>query len=174
MQAEDALVALGEVAAAFAGFSGVVAALGTRSVSEWPAAARFRFANLLVISVAAALFAFLPVALGQFPVASRVVWGWSSATLCLFAGSLLVSRWAEGRRIGAKEPASLRLWVAISFLVILTSVGTIQIANVAAWPWKRSGAPYVAGVFGLLVLSGLQFISLALASAPAEPADPPA
>lgn len=165
MQPEEALISLGEVAAAFAGFSGVVAALGASSVSELPAPARFRFANLLVVSVGAALFAFLPVALDQFSPSSRAVWGWSSGFLCLFTGSLLAFRMRPGRRIQRAQPGSLRLWVAALWIGILVSVTTTQVANIAEWPMERGGASYVAGIFGLLVLSGLQFISLALPAA---------
>ena len=45
---------------------------------------------------------------------------------------------------------------------VLSGVCLLQLANVVEWPWSRSGAAYVAGVFGLLLVSGLQFISLAL------------
>jgi hypothetical protein len=77
----DTLVALGEVSAAFAGFSGIVAALGYRSPSEWSATAQFRFANLLSFAVAASLLAFFPIVLA---ISDSTVWAWSSAALGLF------------------------------------------------------------------------------------------
>ena len=171
MLPEDALIALGEVAAAFAGFSGVVGALGARSVPELSSAARFRFTNLLVVSVAAALFAFVPVVLSQFTATSQVIWGWSSASLCLFAGTLFFVRWPEGRRLGRAQPGSLRTWVAFCWMLVLALVTAAQLSNLAAWPTARGGALYVAGVFGLLALSGLQFISLALPGELAEQSD---
>lgn len=162
MQPNDALVTLGEVAAAFAGFSGVVAALGVKSLAAMPAVHRFRFANLLVISVGAALFSFLPVVLGQFPVGSRTVWGSSSLLLAIFAGTLVITRWRAGLRLGPMTSGPLNLWMAICWIVALSTVFLFQVANLVEWPWSRTGAPYVAGIFGLLLLSGLQFISLAL------------
>ena len=80
----DTLVALAEVAAAFAGFSGVVAAFGHRSPSDWSAVARFRFENLLTVAVASSILAFLPVVLAHFSIAPVRVWAWSGAALALF------------------------------------------------------------------------------------------
>jgi hypothetical protein len=169
----DALLALGEVAAAFAGFSGVVAALGVKSLASMPALHRFRFANLLMISVGAALFAFLPVVLDQFSVDPGTVWASSSLFLALFAGSLLVTRWRAGLRLGPLTSGPLNLWMALCWIVSLSAVLLLQVANLAEWPWSRAGAPYVAGVFGLLFLSGLQFISLALPRHASDPRGEP-
>jgi len=162
VQPEDVLTTLGEVAAAFAGFSGVVAALGAKSLSELPALHRFRFANLLVVSVAAALFAFVPVILEQFPIGASAMWASSSAFLAVFAGTLLFARWRAGLRLGSLTRGPINLWMATCWVGVLSGVCLLQLANVVEWPWSRSGAAYVAGVFGLLLVSGLQFISLAL------------
>ena len=159
MHPEDLLTSLGEVAAAFAGFSGVVAALGAKSLTELPALHRFRFANLLVVSVGAALFAFLPAVLEQLATGSSAVWALSSALLALFTGALLFTRWRAGLRL---TKGSLNLWMATSWVGVLSAVSLLQLATLIGWPSARSGAAYVAGVFGLLLLSGLQFISLAL------------
>lgn len=164
MQPEDVLTTLGEVAAAFAGFSGLVAALGVKSLAELPALHRFRFANLLVVSVGAALFAFLPVVLEQFPIGSSAVWASSSALLALFAGTLLFARWRAGLRLGPLNRGPLNLWMVTCWVGVLSAVCLLQLANIIERPSSRSGAAYVAGVFGLLLLSGLQFISLALPS----------
>jgi hypothetical protein len=80
----DTLVALAEVSAAFAGFSGIVAALGYRSPSEWSATAQFRFANLLSFAVAASLLAFSPIVLVHSAISDSTVWAWSSPVLGLF------------------------------------------------------------------------------------------
>lgn len=172
IHSEEVLLGLGEVAAAFAGFSGVVAALGSRSVSELPAATRFRYANLLIASVAASLFAFVPVVMGQFPVAPETVWATSSTALGIFCVAFLVVRWRTGGRLPAAQAGSLRLWMAVLFGSVLGAVSLLQAANAAGWPLERSGGPYAVGVLGLLALSGFQFILLALPSVPSEPHDP--
>jgi hypothetical protein len=164
VDAAETLTTLAEVAAAFAGFSGVVAALGVKSLSELPPLHRFRFANLLVVSVGAALFAFLPVVLQQFPIGSSAVWASSSGMLSIFAGTLLFARWRAGLRLGALGKGPLNLWMAICWIATLSAVCLLQLSGLLEWPWARGGSAYVAGVFGLLFLSGLQFISLALPS----------
>jgi len=173
MDPHDTLATLAEVAAAFAGFSGVVAALGVRSLSEIRALDRFRFANLLVVSVGAALFAFLPIVLQQFPIGSSAVWASSSALLAVFAVALLLKRWRAGLQLGPMTRGPLNLWMVTCWIGALSAICLLQLANIFEWPGSRSGAAYVAGVFGLLLLSGLQFISLALPSqAPDSPRDP--
>ncbi len=160
METEDLLVSLGEVAAAFAGFSGVVGALGAQSVSELPAFTRFRFANMLVTSVAAALFAFLPVVLSRFPAIGSAAWGWSSLTLGAFAGVFFFLRLRAGRRTVDREeirPRFAYVWMLTLLLVLLT-----QIAGLASRSEAICAASYALGVFGLLVLSGMQFVTLVL------------
>jgi len=170
VQPNEALATLGEVAAAFAGFSGVVAVLGVESLAALPGLHRFRFANLLMTSVGAALLAFLPVVLGQFSIGAGTIWASSSLLMAVFAGSLLVTRWRAGLRLGRLNSGLLNLWMALCWLVALSAVLLLQVANLVEWPLARSGAPYVAGVFGLLFLSGLQFISIAL---PRDASDAP-
>ena len=169
IQAEDALVGLGEVAAAFAGFSGVVAALGARSVAEWSRAFRFRFTILLVSSVGSALFAFLPIVLGLFPVATETVWVWSSVLFGFFCFVFLASCWRRGRRVAAIEPKGLSLWVAVVSVASIFLAAVLQLGNVAAWPFEPGAPPFVGGILSLLVLSSIMFILLALDSGPVEP-----
>jgi len=168
MQPEDILTGLGDTAAVFAGFSGIVAALGARSVTELPPVSRFRFSNLLVISVSTCLLAFAPLVLGAFSLASSLIWAWSSAALALFALLFLIVRNTTRRRIRAAQVTSGRPWMAVFSISVLVSVGVTQCANTIGWPLSRGAALYVAGLFGLLILSGLQFILLALDSAPVE------
>jgi hypothetical protein len=52
--------------------------------------------------------------------------------------------------------------MVVCWFAALSAVCLLQLANLTEWPWSRAGAFYVAGVFCLLLLSGLQFISLAL------------
>jgi hypothetical protein len=168
MQPEDILAGLGETAAVFAGFSGIVVALGARSVTELSPVSRFRFANLLVISVSTSLLAFAPLVLGAFSLASSLIWAWSSATLGLFALLFLIARSAMARRIRAAQITMGRSWMAVLSVCILASICVAQCLNTIGWPLDRGAALYVTGLFGLLILSGLQFILLALDSTPAE------
>jgi hypothetical protein len=157
----ETLIALGEVAAAFAGFSGVVAAFGHRTPTEWSEAARFRFENLLTVSVAASILAFLPVVLTQFSISAARAWAGSSAALGLFCGTFLLQTYGRGRRINKRQ---LKRWRAIIWMSGMAGVAIAQLANLLVSGESRGGAPYVAGILVLLAISGLQFIFLALSS----------
>ncbi|MGH0029316.1 MAG: hypothetical protein ACQGVC_05970 [Myxococcota bacterium] len=159
MAPEEVLVALGEVAAAFAGFTGVVGALGARSLSDLPSFVRFRFANLLIVSVAATLFAFLPVLLAQVDALGRAAWSGSSVSLGVFAVLFFYVRLREGLRLDRR---SIRPRLALVWMLLLLAVAASQLVGVVAVPAEGAGALYASGVFGLLVLSALQFVSLAL------------
>jgi hypothetical protein len=166
IQAEDALVGIGEVAAAFAGFSGVVAALGARSVAEWTPAFRFRFTNLLISSVGSALFAFVPIVLGLFPISTSAVWVWSSISLGSFSLIFLASAGRRGLRVIAIEPEGLSAWAGVVSGAAMALAAIFQLGNLAAWPIETGAPPFVAGILALMVLSGIQFILLALDSGP--------
>jgi hypothetical protein len=166
MQPEDILVALGETGAVFAGFGGIVAALGARSVTELPPIDRFRFSNLLVISVSACLLAFLPIVLEEVVEDPSTMWNISTATLALFALIFLLKSAGGARRIGALRGQRGRLWMAVLSVSVLAAIFVIQSASLIGWPRGHDSAVYVAGIFGLLILSGLQFILLALDATP--------
>lgn len=166
MQPEDALVALGQTGAVFAGFSGIVAVLGIRSVTELGPLERFRFSNLLVISVAACLLAFAPLVLDQFDLDSSSSWAYSSAAMALFALIFLMSRSRAARRMRALQPRWGQPWMAVLSVAVLAGLVVSQSANAMGWVLERSAAVYVSGIFALLVLSGLQFVLLALDATP--------
>jgi hypothetical protein len=170
MGTEDLLVSLGEVAAAFAGFSGVVGALGARSVSDLSVFTRFRFANMLITSVGAALFAFLPVVLAQFPMIAPAAWVGSSVALGSFSGLFFLLRLRAGRRAGSMDPGAVRRLFAVIWMIVLLLVLVTQVLGLTlgSGPDGLVQPAYALGVFGLLALSGLQFITLALPRTPAE------
>jgi len=169
MTAAEALISLGQVGAAFAGFSGIVAALGARSVSNLHAATRFRLRNLLVMSVGASLFAFVPIVLGVADLESSTIWALSSVLFGTFTLWHLGFNLGAYRRIRVQSSSSLRPSMAVLSFSIHALISSALFANALGWPFGRSGLPYVCSVFGLLVLSGVQFILLALDSATNEP-----
>jgi len=163
----ETLIALAEVAAAFAGFSGVVAAFGHRSPSEWSVATRFRFENLLTVSVAASLFAFLPVVLAHLSFSPRVGWSWSGGALASFCIVFLAQTFRRGLEVRAGG-GGLRRWIAIVWSAGMTGVALAQLVALMA-PAESAGGLYVAGILVLLAISGLQFIVMALDSTSTGP-----
>jgi hypothetical protein len=169
VRAEDVLLTLAQIAAAFAGFGGIVAALGARSIGELSIAARFRFRNLLIVSIGASLFALVPVMIDVAGAGASLVWALSSVGLGLCTlGNLLAARRAA-RRVFLLNPKLLRPWMALLSTSVQTGICIAQIANVIGWPFGRGGMPYVSSIFALLVLAGIQFVLLALDSTPRGP-----
>ena len=169
MRAEDVLITLAQIAAAFAGFGGIVGALGVRSIGELSLATRFRFGNLLVMSIGAALFALVPLVLDLAGVETALVWALSSAVLGLFTlGHVVVGR-RRARRAFSLNPRLLRRWMQVLSVGVHICICVAQLANVLGWPFGRSGMAYVSSIFALLVLAGIQFVLLALDSTPSDP-----
>ena len=169
MQAEDVLITLAQIAAAFAGFSGIVAALGARSIGDLSIATRFRFANLLVMSVGSSLFALVPVVLVVAGAGMPFVWALSSAVLGLFTLGYALAAARAARRALSPNPRLLRPWMAVLAVGVQTFVCITQFVNVLGWPFGRGGMLYVSSIFALLVLAGVQFVLLALDSTPSDP-----
>jgi hypothetical protein len=155
------------VAAAFAGFSGVVAAFGHRSPAEWSLATRFRFENLLTVSVAASLFAFLPVVLSHLSLSARAVRSWSGGALAFFCVVFFVQTFRRGLEVRSKG-GTLRRWIAIIWSGGMMGVALAQLVGFLV-PAQTAIGLYVAGILVLLSISGLQFIVLALDSASKDP-----
>jgi hypothetical protein len=151
------------VAAAFAGFSGIVAALGRRSPRDWSATARFRFANLLSLTVATSILAFLPVALAHFPISASTAWTSASFVLALFCVFFFTHIFRRFRAINAAQAGEIRRWMGVVWFGGMGGVAIAQLTAVAGFP-QSLGAAYVAGILVLLTVSGLQFALLAFSS----------
>src|SRR6267378_35434 len=55
------LLGIADVASTFAGFAGVVATFGRRAQGKWLPEERFRLINIIVLSLVACLFSFVPL-----------------------------------------------------------------------------------------------------------------
>ena len=156
---ESLLIGLAEVAIAFAGFSGVVAALSGKT--NWSEADRFRFTNLLLISIAAAFFSFLPMIVDSYgldEVQNRLL---VSALLATFSIVLFVNRALKGLQIRRKF-GELNTIVASVFAFSLTTIFAAQI--VGYFHPEIAAATYVTGVLMLILLAATQFVYLVLDS----------
>ena len=92
MQGADVLIVFAEVAAAFAGFAGVVVVFGRRDRAWAPNdALRFRF--MLENSLFTVAFALLPFLFHHLGASPRLTWGTCSGLLFLmFVRNLLAAR----------------------------------------------------------------------------------
>jgi len=161
MHGSDVLQTMAQIAVAFAGFSGIVAAFNQQG-DRWGAADRMRVRSLIVASLAAMFFALLPSGLDVTELAERSIWRTSSAALGLFmvvgqAGGL----WMMAR-MPSEERAQFPRIIAIIVIGGTFMNGAAQLMNAAAWPYETQGAVYIFGVLYQLLLAGALFLRLVI------------
>jgi len=155
----ELLLQLSEIGAAFAGFSGIVAALSSNIT--WNALAVFRFQNLLLMSILSVFFSLFPLALGEFGVGSGLVWQIPSVVFLMLLVVLLVDRGLRLAKILAASPADrLSRVVGITIVVMACFAILGQVLGLAEY--LPNDAAYISGVIALLVLSAMQFALLSL------------
>ncbi len=157
------LLAIAGVAATFAGFSGVVAAFGRRTDGKWLPEERFRLTNMLITSLGACLFAFVPLTEELLHVPETALWTTSSTLLGAFCAVYVLYAMPHRKRLDWFRPGLLPVWATAVFVLSLCSGAVLQALNAVAILVERGGGPYVAGLLLLLVAAGLQFAFLVLA-----------
>jgi hypothetical protein len=156
------LLGISGVAVTSAGFAGVVATFGRHTEGEWLPEERFRLTNMLVLSLGACLFAFIPLIEEMFHIAEAALWTIASILLGTFSAAYFVYVMPERRRLNQSRPGVLRPWMAAVFIVSLSAASVLQALNAAAVFVERGAGPYVIGLSLLLMISGFQFVFLIL------------
>jgi hypothetical protein len=158
VEGSDFLFGIAEVAAAFAGFSSIVAVFGRSARGAWSPTARIRLRNLVEQSLLVVAFAFFPMAVVNLHFSPSTTWAISSAVLA-FVLAFDLALWIK-RAIELKKYGSLR----VSMLMMgVGSIGAgilLQVANLSGWIFNNEAGPYMSGLLLLLVLAGLQFALL--------------
>lgn len=157
MQPFEALLVLAEITTAFAGFSGVVAALGKDW--DWDDKARFRFQNLLAITLFTILLCLLPVALDFYGISQWYLWTISSAVMALFAVGFFIFRAPVAWKMITNDPDD-RAGNAVGRTFLITLSATVVLLGLGAMSIVNQVAAYVSGLVAYLVLSALQFVLL--------------
>jgi hypothetical protein len=163
MDIDALLLGLAEVSIAFAGFSGVVAALGRRV--QWTDVERYRFTNLVTISTGAALFSFLPMVVSLYEIAAALRWSLSGVLLAVFVVGFLVNRVRVGAKI-ARTPGQVSVWVSWVFMLSLLIIAVLQAIGLAVH--HLADALYVTSLLILLMLAAVQFVVFVLRSIASE------
>jgi len=156
------LLGIAGVAATFAGFSGVVAALDRRARGDWFPEERFRLINMVAISLGTCLFTFLPLVEELLGLSESALWVAASILMGAFCATYVLCAIPLRRRVGRSRPGSLPLWATVVFVLCLCSAAALQVLNVTAILVERRAGLYVAGLLLLLVAAGLQFAFLVL------------
>ncbi len=160
---ESLLTALGEVAAAFVGFSLVVSMLRVRSTGSAEETRRFySMRDVAEIGLGAVFASFLPLVIHAFDASPDTTWRVGSACFLglsvLGAGSSFRRRgsWVDGVRA---EPIQTVMVLPLQ----LGSIALMAFNLVAGGP--GSGARYIAAVLMMLGVAGVLFVNATFDSA---------
>ena len=160
MEGESVLQMIAEASVAFAGFTGVVAVLGTRSTGRWRPLDVIRFRMMVTTSLLTLGFALLPALLHYVGVSPRVYWTISSA---LLGAALPVVLWrsiALQREYKIKEdPGFVPGFRLLSVVVVLTATVS-QFMNVLGIGLDRTFGGYLIGLLAFLFLCAGMFVLL--------------
>jgi hypothetical protein len=158
MEYSDTLIAVVEVAIAFAGFSGIVSVFGRRSASEWSLFDRHRLSNLLRASFVALFVAFFALLLLGAGLPERRTWAISSAVwaLCwlVLAGNSIFRARAAMR--GGEIPTAGTMYVRV-FLVVSVAFTLLQVANAV---YLQTFWAFLSGLLFSLASAASQFVRL--------------
>ncbi|MBI3448198.1 MAG: hypothetical protein HY049_04675 [Acidobacteria bacterium] len=156
------LLAIAEVSATFAGFSGVVAVFGRRAHGEWFPEDRFRLTNMLMMSLGSGLFALVPILEELLHVPDRALFTTASALLGAFSLAYLIVGVARTRRLRREHPGALARWAVVVIQASLFLAAALQALNAFGILYNHEAGPYLAGLLLLLVFAGIQFAFLVL------------
>lgn len=156
------LLGFAGVAATFTGFSGVAAVFGQRAQGEWFPEEQFRLTNMMLISLAACLFAFVPLVEALLYLPEPVLWESASTLMSTFCVMYLLCALPPRQRLHRTRRSVLPVWATVVFVLSLLLAAVLQVLNAAAVLFVRGAGPYVAGLLLLLIAAGLQFAFLVL------------
>jgi hypothetical protein len=167
VRAEDVLFTLAQIAAAFAGFGGIVAALGRpldwrlvhRHALPIPESTRNLYRGVTVRACSRSARR----GIGRTP----YVWALSGAAQGLFTLGNLVAARLGARPAFSLNPKLLRRWMAVLSTSVQVAICLARFANTFGWPFNRGGMPYLSSIF--VFSCSLVFVLLALDSTPREP-----
>jgi len=161
VEGEGILQTIAEIAVAFTGFTGVVAAFGRRSDRKWSDVDILRFRIMLATSLCALLYSVLPFVLFHLGLTSAALWRLGSALLAaqIVANTLYrnIQAWRTGtdsvRAVGGKIPG-------LVLLTFIVAVVVVQTLNALGMFPQRSFALYLFGVTYFLVNCSFNFVRL--------------
>jgi hypothetical protein len=162
LEGSEVLTAIAEVAAAFAGFAGIVAAFRHRDLAAWPPHETFRFRFMVLYSVLTVLFALLPFFLFHFGVSPARIWSSASILLALVAFILFVDALLHYRALGDDAKSSLSLGMVYFLETGNVLVGGTQGCNAVGVGAAPSFSLYLLGLGWFLLAAAGMFVRLLL------------
>ncbi len=160
MQGSDVLTILAEIFVAFAGFTGIVAALGQRSEGKWRPVEVIRFRALLEASLAGLVFSVAPFGFHYFGVAEAITWSLGSALLAVYIISLLFRIIRKLKKLRATEDPDFVPSVRLVLVTLAVPVVATQLLNAIGAGLQHTFSGFLVGLIFLLILCCAMFVLL--------------
>ena len=158
MSQHETLFALMEFGVGLAGFAGVAFAVIHRG--RLAAVERFRVTNILLFSLGAAFFAFVPVVLDETGQSADHTWRLTSALLVVFYLILRVSGPRRMRAFSDEDRSRIsRPFMAFTKALFVLGVLVLH-GNTVGWPFAPQSAPVLLALLSLLGISAGNFVRL--------------
>jgi len=165
---ESLLTALGEVAAAFVGFSLVVTVLRARSTGSTEETRRLlSMRDVAEIGLAAVFMSFLPLVIHAFGESPDTTWRIGSASfLALAVLSAGASLWRRGGWLAGVRSEPIQTVMILPLQ--LGALGLMLVNLLAGGP--HSGARYITAVLMALAVGGVLFVNATFSNTADRPA----
>ena len=160
MLGSDVLTILAEIFIAFAGFTGIVAALGQRSEGKWRPVDVIRFRSLLEASLAGVILCVLPFGFHHFAVAEAITWSACSAILAIYATTYMLRVARNQIKLRASEDPDFVPGVRLILFLLSGLVVPIQALNAIGVGLQHTFSGFLVGLIYLLVICCAMFVLL--------------
>ncbi len=148
-----------EVSIALAGFTGIFLALGARD-GEFKASDVVSIRSIVTCSVSPVFYAVLPILIASLGVREPEVWRVSSAVVMVVSIALWSTVMVSTRHLPADERVpDTRLVGNLGWLLGLLAL-VCHIVNILAWPIAPSAGLFLLGVWLVILVAAVIFVSL--------------
>ncbi len=160
LQGSDVLTLLAEIFVAFAGFTGIVAALGHRSEGKWRPVDVIRFRALLEASLAGLVLSVTPFGFHYFGTPEAITWAFGSALLAVYVISFLFRIIRKQKTLRAAEDPDFVPGVRLIVVFLSVPVVAIQLLNAIGAGLQHTFSGFFVGLIYLLLLCCVMFVLL--------------
>lgn len=160
LQGSDVLTILAEIFVAFAGFTGIVAALGQRSEGKWRPVDVIRFRALLEASLTGLVLSVAPFGFHYFGIMETVTWGSGSAFLALYITSILHRIIRKQIKLRATEDPDFLPRVRLALVLLAVPTVAAQILNALGLGLQHTFSGFLVGLIYVLILCCAMFVLL--------------
>lgn len=153
----DFLLAVSEVAVAFAGFASIVTAIGKQAHSEDPRVNAGRLEIMIAVSLAAVLFSFLPFLPAKFGLVDSKVWFICSLVMLFVAIAMTLYTKHIYKRFGLENVGAR---TPLPYYTMYTGIILLCLLNISGITPAASEGYYLSCLFLFLGIAGFAFSRL--------------